>query len=215
MACSKYSILIEGNIASGKSTVIKLLEKKLEGQVRTFTEPLDDWTNFCGENLLQKMYEDPQNNSFLFQTFVQYTMAKIQFEETPNLIKIAERSLISERYVFIEAIRVLNFISPLQYEVLNAWYQFLATKIPKVDEVIYLRTTPLIALGRLRGRNRTEEDTVNKEYLELLHTLHENWLVQNRQGPLPFKLTIINQDLPLKEIDVELDKIVERLKQMP
>jgi thymidylate kinase len=142
-------------------------------------------------------------------------MAKIQFEETPNLIKIAERSLISERYVFIEAIRVLNFISPLQYEVLNAWYQFLATKIPKVDEVIYLRTTPLIALGRLRGRNRTEEDTVNKEYLELLHTLHENWLVQNRQGPLPFKLTIINQDLPLKEIDVELDKIVERLKQMP
>jgi len=215
MACSKYSILVEGNIASGKSTVIKLLEKKLEGQVRTFIKPLDEWTKFCLENLLQKMYEDPQNNSFLFHTFVQYTMAKIQYEEAPNLIKMAERSLISERYVLIEAIRALNFISPIQYEVHNAWYQFLVTKIPKVDKVIYLRTTPLIALGRLRGRNRSEEDTVSKEYLELLHTLHENWLVQNCQGPLPFKLTIINQDLPLKEIEGELDKIVERIKQMP
>lgn len=214
MACSKYSILIEGNIASGKSTVIKLLEKKLENRAQTFIEPLSEWTNFCGENLLQKMYEDPTTNSFMFQTFVQYTMAKIQFEETPDKIKITERSLMSERYVFIEAIRTLNFISPIQYEILNVWYQFLVNKTPIVNEVIYLQTTPLIALGRLRGRNRTEEDTVSKEYLELLHTLHENWLIKQRQGDLPFKLTIINQDLPLKEIEKELDIIVDRLKKL-
>jgi len=214
MACSKYSILIEGNIASGKSTVIKLLEKKLENRAQTFIEPLSEWTNFCGENLLQKMYEDPTTNSFMFQTFVQYTMAKIQFEETPDKIKITERSLMSERYVFIEAIRTLNFISPIQYEILNVWYQFLVNKTPIVNEVIYLQTTPLIALGRLRGRNRTEEDTVSKEYLELLHTLHENWLIKRRQGDLPFKLTIINQDLPLKEIEKELDIIVDRLKKL-
>ena len=214
MACSKYSILIEGNIASGKSTVIKLLEKKLENRAQTFIEPLSEWTNFCGENLLQKMYEDPTSNSFMFQTFVQYTMAKIQFEETPDKIKITERSLMSERYVFIEAIRTLNFISPIQYEILNVWYQFLVNKTPIVNEVIYLQTTPLIALGRLRGRNRTEEDTVSKEYLELLHTLHENWLIKRRQGDLPFKLTIINQDLPLKEIEKELDIIVDRLKKL-
>jgi len=214
MACSKYSILVEGNIASGKSTVIKLLEKKLENRAQTFIEPLSEWTNFCGENLLQKMYEDPTSNSFMFQTFVQYTMAKIQFEETPDKIKITERSLMSERYVFIEAIRTLNFISPIQYEILNVWYQFLVNKTPIVNEVIYLQTTPLIALGRLRGRNRTEEDTVSKEYLELLHTLHENWLIKRRQGDLPFKLTIINQDLPLKEIEKELDIIVDRLKKL-
>ena len=207
-----YSVLIEGNIASGKSTVIKMLERELEGKVKVFYEPLNEWTNFCGENLLQQMYNNPKANSFMFQTFVQYTMTKIQFEENKDLIKVTERSLISERYVFIEALRILNHITPLQYEILNSWFKFLSEKIPKVDEVIYLRTSPLIAFGRLRGRNRSEETEVGKDYLTLLHSLHENWLVDKVHGELPFHLTIIDQDKSLKELEPEIKTLAERLK---
>ena len=207
-----YSVLIEGNIASGKSTVIKMLEKELEGHVKVFFEPLNEWTNFCGENLLQKMYEDPKNNSFMFQTFVQYTMTKIQFEEVTGLIKVTERSLISERRIFIEALRLLNFITPLQYEILNAWFEFLSEKIPKIDEMIYLRTSPLIAFGRLRGRNRSEETEVSKDYLSLLHSLHENWLINKVHGELPFKLTIIDQDKSLRELEPEIKLLAARLE---
>ena len=207
-----YSVLIEGNIASGKSTIIELLRSKLGDVAQVHCEPLDEWTNFCGENLLQQMYEDPKKNSFLFQTFVQYTMAKIQFEEAPNKIKITERSLLSERFVFIEAIRILKHISPLQYEVLVAWFNLINSKITPANEVIYLRTSPLVALGRLRGRNRVGEESVSKEYLSLLHSLHESWLIDWEQGDLPYKLTIIDQDKPLKELEPEIDGIVERLR---
>jgi deoxyadenosine/deoxycytidine kinase len=207
-----YSILIEGNIASGKSTIIKLLENKLGKDAKVFVEPLNEWTNFCGENLLKQMYENPKENSFLFQTFVQYTMTKIQFTEVDNKVKVTERSLLSERFVFIEAIRILNHITPIQYEVLIAWFNLLNAKTPPVDEVIYLRTSPLVALGRLRGRNRPEEESVSKEYLQLLHSLHENWLIEQNQSQLPFRLTIIDQDRPLKEIEPEIDQLAKRLK---
>lgn len=207
-----YSVLIEGNIASGKSTIIELLKNKLGDVAQVHCEPLHEWTNFCGENLLQQMYEDPRKNSFLFQTFVQYTMAKIQFEEAPNKIKITERSLTSERFVFIEAIRILKHITPLQYEVLVAWFNLINSKVTPANEVIYLRTSPLVALGRLRGRNRTGEESVSKEYLALLHSLHESWLIDWEQGDLPFKLTIIDQDKPLKELEPEIDELVQRLK---
>jgi deoxyadenosine/deoxycytidine kinase len=208
-----YSVLIEGNIASGKSTIIELLKNKLGNVAQIHVEPLHEWTNFCGENLLKKLYENPKENAFIFQTFVQYTMTKIQFEEAPNQVKISERSLLSERFVFIEAIRILKYVTPLQYEILVAWFNLLNSKVPAVDEVIYLRTSPLVALGRLRGRNRAEEETVSKEYLALLHSLHESWLIDWERGDLPFKLTIIDQDRPLKELEPEIEKIAERLRQ--
>ena len=208
-----YSVLIEGNIASGKSTVIDILKNKLGEVAQVHTEPLQEWTNFCGENLLQQMYENPKKNSFMFQTFVQYTMTKIQLEQAPNKVKITERSLLSERYVFIEAIRILKHISPIEYEILVAWFKLIDSKLPPVDEVIYLRTSPLIALGRLRGRNRVGEESVSKEYLSLLHSLHESWLVDWDQGDLPFKLTIIDQDKPLRELEPEIEAIAQRLKE--
>jgi deoxyadenosine/deoxycytidine kinase len=207
-----YSVLIEGNIASGKSTIIELLKTKLGNAAQVHTEPLQEWTNFCGENLLQQMYEDPKKNSFVFQTFVQYTMTKIQLEPAPNKVKITERSLMSERFVFIEAIRTLKHISPIQYEILVAWFKLINSKIPPADEVIYLRTSPLVALGRLRGRNRVGEESVSKEYLSLLHSLHESWLVDQNQGSLPFKLTIVDQDKPLRELEPEIEAIAARLK---
>jgi len=208
---TQYSVLIEGNIASGKTTFIKILEQELGGKAKIFTEPLEEWTNFCGENMLKKMYEDPKANSFLFQTFVQYTMSKIQFEQAPNQIKVTERSLLSERYIFVEAIRILNHISQIEYEVLSAWYNLISAKIPPVDEIIYLKTSPLIAYGRLRGRNRTEENNVNLDYLTLLHSLHENWLTNENHGQKPYKLTIVDQDKPLKELEPEFKSIAKRL----
>ena len=139
-------------------------------------------------------------------------MAKIQFEEAPNKVKITERSLSSERFVFIEAIRILKHINPLQYKVLVAWFNLINSKISPANEVIYLKTSPLVALGRLRGRNKTGKESVIKEYLSLLHSLHESWLIDWDQGDLPFKLTIIDQDKLLKELEPEIDEVVERLK---
>ncbi len=72
------------------------MESKLENLVSIDFEPLNKWTNFRGTNLFNKLYENPCKNSFQFQTFVQLTMAEIQFKHSEKPICIIERSLFSE-----------------------------------------------------------------------------------------------------------------------
>ena len=61
-ATKPFVVTIEGNIGSGKSTMLEFY-RQLE-EVQLHPEPVDKWTNLTGQNLLQKLYEDPQRWSF-------------------------------------------------------------------------------------------------------------------------------------------------------
>jgi deoxynucleoside kinase len=139
-------------------------------------------------------------------------MAQIQFEEIKDKIKITERSLLSERFVFIEAIKSLNFIDKTQYHILVDWFNLVESKVPPVNEVIYLRTSPEIAFNRLKLRNRPEEQTVSLEYIQLLFNLYENWLIHQTFGELPFKVTIVDQDKDLESFNQEMSTLTNRLE---
>ena len=79
-------VSIEGNIGSGKSTMLKYFEKFED--VELVPEPVAEWCNvggsfkelvlvkilsyqqLKGHNLLGKLYEDPKRWSFQFQSYV-------------------------------------------------------------------------------------------------------------------------------------------------
>lgn len=44
---------------------------------------------------------------------------------------------------------------------------------------MYLRTSPEVVYERMRKRARSEESCVPLQYLQELHKLHENWLIEN------------------------------------
>jgi len=87
-----------------------------------------------------------------------------------------ERSLGSGRYVFTEALKARGHLNQTEYDILNAWHQWLIQISLCADEIVYLRAPPETALGRLKARNGKEESNVDIEYLRLLHKLHERWL---------------------------------------
>lgn len=60
-------------------------------------EPVELWRNLEGHNLLEKLYEDPQRWSFLFQSYVQLTRLNIHLQHTTNPVKMIERSLQNNR----------------------------------------------------------------------------------------------------------------------
>jgi len=200
MALSKlpYHVYIEGNIAAGKSTLLNILKKELGALAECVPEPLGSWTDFHGHNLLASMHTDTPN-AFQLQTFIQLTMAQIQIRPTIFPIKITERSLLSERLIFIENLKSSKLISELEYLILIEWFDFLHSQAPAVSEIIYLRTDPEFAFRRLQSRARPEEKLTTFTYVKNLHELHESWLI-----PLSFKtlspitVTVIdaNQDLP-------------------
>jgi deoxyadenosine/deoxycytidine kinase len=206
---SNYCALVEGNIAVGKSTFLNRLKENLGDDGRIFTEPVELWTNFKGINLLQDMYNNPSRNSFRFQTFVQLSIGSIQHQIVKPPIKVMERSLDSGRYIFTEAMFKLGHIDQIEYNIIDEWFQWLTKISPPADEIIYLRATPETALKRLQQRNRLGESGVSLEYLELIHELHEEWLMSDSNS---VKVRVIDQNQSLAESLQTADDLSAELK---
>jgi len=189
-----FTIIVEGNVASGKSTLLALLEE-LEG-FETVPEPVSRWQNVSGTNLLEEMIND--GNRWL-TTFQLYS-SKTRLENSLNAkmdtkYRVMERSLYSEYYCFGQIIKDDHGITSGEYAVLSKWFNFLMN-YPGVDLgadlIIYLRTDPHILEKRIEKRGRKEEtEAVHIEFLRKLDQYHENWLI-NGAFPVPAPVLIVD-----------------------
>ena len=88
-----FTVVVEGNIGSGKTTFLDHFMKN--EMVEVVTEPVEEWRNVGGHNLLQLMYENPSRWSHMFQSYVQLTMTKNHVQGISSKVcmkKIATRS---------------------------------------------------------------------------------------------------------------------------
>ena len=208
-----YNIYIEGNIASGKSTLIEYLKSELGDKIEFYLEPIDRWKDCKGVNLLKLMFDNPKQYSFHLQSFIQSTMFEIQINKSKFPIKLTERSLLSERYVFIQYLISNKIISDLEFNILNNWFEQLNSLTPKVNEIIYLQTKPEDVFHQLKLRARSEEKNITLNYLSDLHNLHEDWLIHQSNGQLNNSLvTVVEQNFVKENTNLIYNKIVERLK---
>ena len=82
---SKYIFSIEGNIGSGKTTIIHHLQEIYGDQVVLVEEPVKDWQNLKGENLLKKKNDDLNRWGYSFEAYVLITkmneLTKVAFSD--------------------------------------------------------------------------------------------------------------------------------------
>ncbi|OWR44057.1 putative deoxynucleoside kinase [Danaus plexippus plexippus] len=200
-----FTVLVEGNIGSGKTTFVEHF-KQFE-DISLLTEPVEEWRNLRGWNLLDLMYKDPAKWAMTFQSYVAMTMLEMHRRPTSTPVKLMERSLYSARYCFVEHMRKEGTIHPAQFAVLDEWFRFIDREIPiEVDLIVYLRATPSVVYERIRKRARSEEQCVPLSYLEALHSLHENWLVNRTHAECPAPVLMIDADLDLSQITEEYKK---------
>jgi len=196
-----FTVVVEGNIGSGKTTFLEHF-KKFSEQVEIVAEPVEKWRNAKGHNLLQMMYENPSRWSLTFQTYVQLTMLQNHTMDTSKNVKLMERSIFSAKYCFVENLMRSGKMPLSEYEVLSSWFDFLITS-PQVDLgvdlIVYMRTSPEVALTRLMERGRGEEHLIAKQYIDDLHQLHEDWLVHGKHA-LPAPVIVVDADKDLEEM---------------
>lgn len=174
-----YTVCVEGNIGSGKSTFLS----RCAGQegIEVLPEPIGDWMDVGGVNLLERLYADPAGWGMTFQTFVTLSMLKSHLRSNGSAIKVMERSLFSARHCFVESMLAEGSLQPGMYGVLQEWYEFIDEfHQVRADVIIYLRTSPEVAYQRLRSRGRSEEGGVPLSLLRRLHDLHETWIERER-----------------------------------
>lgn len=211
-----YTVCVEGNIGSGKSTFLSHCANKHD--IEVLPEPIADWTNVGGVNLLANLYTDPVKWGMTFQTYVTLTMLQSHLRSSGAPIKVMERSIFSARNCFVKNMLADGSLQPGMFNVLQEWYDFIDTYHQvQVDLIIYLRTTPDVAFQRLKSRGRQEEEAVPINLLSSLHYLHEEWIAMERdiRGT---PIVIIDADQSLAELqplyDINIKNMYSNIQSM-
>ena len=91
--------------------------------------------------------------------------------------RLMERSVFSDRMVFVEALKQKNTLTDLEAAIYDQWFTFMLQDRPSLvpDAFIYLRATPDTCQKRMKIRSRQEEAPIQIDYLNLLHDKHDNW----------------------------------------
>lgn len=184
-------ISIEGNIGSGKSTLVSRLKDfyKDNQNVYFLDEPVNDWLTIKdndGEDILTKFYSDTKKYAFPFQMMAYITrihLLRKALRENPNRIFITERSVLTDKNVFAKMLHDDGMIESINYEIYNRWFdEFVEVNDIKV---IYVNTEPEKCYERILLRNRPGE-VIGLDYLKRCDEYHNNWLEDNNYKILEF-----------------------------
>uniref|UniRef100_A0A8C9SV78 Thymidine kinase 2, mitochondrial n=1 Tax=Scleropages formosus TaxID=113540 RepID=A0A8C9SV78_SCLFO len=184
------------NIASGKTTCLEYFSKT--SNLEVLTEPVSKWRNIQGHNPLALMYQDPVRWGLTLQTYVQLTMLDRHLSTMSAPVRMMERSIYSAKYIFVENLYRSGKMPEVDFAVLSEWFDWITSNIDiPVDLIVYLQTTPQTCYERLTQRCREEEKVIPLEYLETIHQLYEDWLINQMSFKVPAPVLVIpaNHDL--------------------
>ena len=180
-----YIFTVDGNIGSGKSTLIKLMKKKYKSfgnfKIIFLPEPVDIWESIKdenGKNVIESYYENQIKFAFPFQMMAYisrvHQIREIMKNSDENTIIICERSVYTDKHVFAKMLHDNGTMNDIEIQIYKKWFDEFVKDFP-FSGIIYVGTEPTKSLERVKIRNRKGE-TIPLSYLELCHNYHEKWL---------------------------------------
>ena len=179
-------IYIEGNIGSGKSTFINILKEYINQNnidADVLLEPVEEWENTKdsqGKNILQHYYEDQVKYGFAFQ--INALISRIKkiddfIKQSKKRIHFIERSIFTDKNVFLESNFKNGNITEIEYVIYNQWFDYMLKNFNMNPKGFVMLDTPAkICSERIKIRNRTGEESIPLEYLEMIECYHQQWL---------------------------------------
>lgn len=172
---------IEGNIGSGKSTIINFLKEKYKdsSDFIFLPEPVDQWEQIKDKDnntILSKFYNDQKKYSFAFQMMAYISrldLLRKAIQENPSKIIITERSLFTDKFVFAQMLYDDHKMEEIEYQIYNKWFHSFIDLAP-LHKLIYLKTDPEISFKRIIKRNRDGENSIPFDYIKNCHSYHNH-----------------------------------------
>jgi deoxyadenosine/deoxycytidine kinase len=178
---------VEGNIGTGKSTFLKMVEKHFGARAQVIYEPVDVWTSFIdestGKNILHYFYENQCKYAYTFQNIALLSrLERLKSIDTSKDFVFIERSIWSDKRVFAENCFESGFMNNLEFKLYKSWFKWIEESVEhlvKEKKFIYLVSPVETCDARIHVRNRPEENSISRDYLTLLERKHEAWLSGN------------------------------------
>lgn len=168
-------ICIEGNIGSGKSSVLEAL-RKIRPDLRFVPEPLHVWGS-----LLDSYYKDPATWSLPLHLRILYEFWKCDGD-------VIERSPGACRHVFGQLSYNDNHLTPAAWDTLKEYHAALGWE---PSTYVYIDTPADVCYNRIYKRGRPCESGVTHEFLKRIEFQYQNFLkfsnvpVMRVDGTLP------------------------------
>lgn len=185
-------VCVEGNIGSGKSTV---LQRLFQRSVVVKEEPVEEW----GE-LLDLYYDNPTQWALPFNLKVLHSFCTIPEAPDDELIVI-ERSPGACRHVFGQLSYNDEHMSPAAWDVFKEYHEMLMWE---PDAYIYIDTSPSRCFDRIHQRDRPCERGLTEDYLRRIEFQYNNFL---KFAESPVHIVDGNRDM-----DRVLEDVLTRLQ---
>lgn len=198
----KKIFVIDGNIGAGKTTLLSLLSLKIPNCL-VLPEPVSEWKNVMGDNLLEAFYSNPQRWCFTFEFYTLFTEAKKLNDALKSScdIILLERSIFSNR-IFHQISYLMDKMDNKEMAILKEYFCELVKQYPKLNGVIFLDASIDTCFNRINKRGRDEEKGIDKGYLKKLDVGFKK---------VKYDCDILNLDAnyDLKDPQKTLDKILK------
>ncbi len=193
-------VALEGPIGVGKTTLAKVLAKRLGA-----TLLLEDLQN----PFLPDFYQGRKGAAFQCQLFFLLT----RYQQQQQLV---QRSLFDTKIVAdyiplkdkIFAHLNLNDSELVIYEKMHA---ILLEGVPKPDAVIYLQATTDTLIKRIRSRSRDYEKRISDEYIDELNKAYNFFFFRYQETPL---LIVNTNDVDFERGTGELDHLIGQVNRL-
>ena len=197
-------LTIEGNIGSGKSTIVKALREfalDIDGIPIVFVdEPVQQWEQIVSsdnKNMIELFYGNQEKYAFSFQMMAyisRLALLKEAIRNNPRSVIITERCLLTDYNVFAKLLYENKKILEEEYTIYKKWFHYFQQEI-EISGIIYVKTDVSVAQERCGKRNRLGE-TISFDYLDQCNQKHEEWI----KGESCSILTIDNNETELETV---------------
>jgi deoxyguanosine kinase len=170
----KYNyVAFEGLIGAGKSTITKLLSAQLDAQ--SVLEEFEE------NPFLPLFYKEAER--YAFQVELSFLAAryhqlknKLQSRNLFQPLTIADYAL-DKCWIFGQ-----NNLGEHEKHLFNNLFQIISSQLPQPELIIYLHLSPEKALERIKQRNRSYEQNIQKDYLSNLQGRYlQHWQQKTAQ----------------------------------
>lgn len=207
-----FHVVILGCISAGKTTLANALQRVIEkktGQCECLREPVED------NPLLPLYYQDP--NRYAFPMQIHMLNKRLAQQRVAQDLALAGKNSVQDSSVFgdscfVEMLFKDGILTTEEVDVYADLFANMTRDIMYPSAVVYLNTSPEVALDRLHKRNRSCESGIPIEYLaNLKRELDALILEFGRYSPT----LVLDGDIDMtpEEIDKRAEDLWETIKQ--
>ncbi|CAF3570810.1 unnamed protein product [Rotaria socialis] len=205
------TILIEGNIGAGKSTIMSHIASIYPSNlIQVHREPVENWMSIKGFDLLKALYTESSRWTFAFEMTALLSRIKNNLNAVQHHnIHIYERSILSCFHVFIRHDLQQNYLNEAEYKVLQDHFEYSRQKTLDLSQTIifYLDLSPKECFERIVKRSRQSELSIDLKRLEQLK-YHYDEFIQNF-NLCPVK--IIDASQPIEKLHEHVNTLLDQL----